>query len=197
MPTADARLAYTLHIHLGEIEPAIWRRIVVPGSLTLHQLHHVLQVTMGWTHSHLYQFLVSDGDTITSYGEPSPEDNYFHKDAQHIHLAKIAPKEGATFTYEYDFGDCWKHTIVVEHVELTAKNEPAYPWCYDGRRACPPEDCGGVSGFAHFLEAWRDRRHQDHRQMREWVGEQYHPETFSVPQVNSALALFISYEHTA
>ncbi len=195
MPPARTRLAYTLHVQLAEIEPAIWRRIVVPGSLTLRQLHHVLQVTMGWTHSHLHQYLVGDGDKTTFYGEPSPEDDYFHKDDQLIHLAQIAPKEGVTFTYEYDFGDCWKHKVLVERIELTPKDEPPYPWCYEGSRACPPEDCRGVGGFAHFLEAWQNRSDPEHRQMREWVGKQYHPETFSVPQVNSALALFISYEH--
>jgi hypothetical protein len=197
MPSARTRLAYTLHIQLGDIEPVIWRRIVVPGSLTLRQLHHVLQVTMGWTHSHLHEFLIpnGDGETNTPYGEPSPEDDYFHQDDRRIHLAQVAPKEGASFTYIYDFGDHWVHRVTVEQIELTAKNEPPYPDCLDGSRACPPEDCGGVSGFARFLEAWRNPLDPDHQQMREWVGRHYRPEVFSVPQVNSALALFISYEH--
>src|SRR5882724_1130682 len=189
MPPARARLAYTLHIQLVAIEPAIWRRIVVPGSLTLPQLHHVFQVTMGWTHSHLHHFLVQDGENITYYGEPSPEDNYFHKNEQIVYLAQIAPKEGGTFIYEYDFGDAWKHEVLVEGIGLTSKNEPPYPDCLDGSRACPPEDCGGTSGFARFLEAWRNPLEPDHQQMREWVGRKYHPEVFSVPQVNSALAL--------
>ena len=197
MPSARTRLAYTLHIQLGGIEPLIWRRIVVPGSLTLRQLHHVLQVTMGWTHSHLHQFQVQDGENITYYGEPSPEDNYFHTDEQNVYLAQIAPKVGGTFIYEYDFGDSWKHEVLVEGIELTPKNDLPYPACIDGSRACPPEDCGGVSGFARFLEAWRNSLDPDHVPMREWVGRHYRPETFSVSQVNSALALFISYEHAA
>jgi hypothetical protein len=72
MPPARSHDEYTLYIQLAEIEPAIWRRIVVSGSLTLHQLHHILQVTMGWTHSHLYQFIVSGTHESTYYGEPSP-----------------------------------------------------------------------------------------------------------------------------
>lgn len=195
MPSTRARLAYTLHIQLLDIEPAIWRRIVVPDDLTLHQLHHVLQVAMGWTHSHLHEFLVVDGEKEVAYGVPSPEDDYFHTDDRSVQLARIAPKEGAAFTYIYDFGDYWKHTVTVEQIERTSKNEPPYPWCYDGARACPPEDCGGASGFTHFLEAWRNPLDPDHQQMREWVGRHYRPEMFSIPQVNSAMALFIAYEY--
>ena len=105
MPPVRYNNEYTLFIRLAEIEPAIWRRIVAPGQLTLHQLHHILQVTMGWTHSHLHQFIVPGANESTYYGEPSPEDDYFHKDDRLVRLAHIAPKKGATFLYEYDFGD--------------------------------------------------------------------------------------------
>jgi len=192
VPPARAHLEYTLYIRLAEIEPPIWRRIVVPGNLTLHQLHQVLQVTMGWTHSHLHQFIVPGTQESIYYGEPSPEDDYFHKDDRRVRLADIAPKEGATFVYEYDFGDSWRHEITVERIKPTPKEELPYPWCLDGQRACPPEDVGGVSGYANFLEAWRDRSHPEHREMREWVGKHFKPEQFSVPQVNAALAFFIS-----
>lgn len=192
MPPARAHLEYTLYIRLAEIEPPIWRRIVVPANLTLHELHQVVQVTMGWTHSHLHQFIVPDTPDSIYYGEPSPEDDYFHTDDRRVRLASIAPKEGATFVYEYDFGDSWRHEITVERITPTPQGELPYPWCLDGQRACPPEDVGGVSGYAHFLEAWRDRSHPEHRQMREWVGKHFKPELFSVPQVNAALAFFIS-----
>jgi Plasmid pRiA4b ORF-3-like protein len=120
------------------------------------------------------------------------EDDYFHKDDRLVRLAHIAPKKGATFLYEYDFGDSWKHEITVEDISSTPKDEPPYPWCLDGQRACPPEDVGGVSGYAHFLEAWRKRSHPEHQQMRQWVGKHFRPELFSVQQVNAGLALFIS-----
>ena len=120
------------------------------------------------------------------------EDDHFHKDDRRVRLADIAPKEGATFVYEYDFGDSWRHEITVERIKPTPKEELPYPWCLDGQRACPPEDVGGVSGYANFLEAWRDRSHPEHREMREWVGKHFKPELFSVPQVNAALAFFIS-----
>src|ERR1700676_4942371 len=80
MPPVRPHDEYKLYVCLAEIEPAIWRRIVVPGQMTLHQLHHILQVTMGWTHAHLHQFIVPGTNESTYYGEPSPEDDYFHKD---------------------------------------------------------------------------------------------------------------------
>jgi hypothetical protein len=71
----------------------------------------------------------------TYYGEPSPEDDYFHKDDRLVRMAQIAPKKGATFLYEYDFGDSWKHEITVEEISATPKDEPPYPWCLDGQKA--------------------------------------------------------------
>lgn len=192
MPRTHTFTAYTLYVRLVEIEPAIWRRIVVPGQLNLYQLHQVLQVTMGWTNSHLHQFIVSGKNENVYYGEPSPEDDYFPKDERMMHLAQFAPKQDAIFVYEYDFGDSWHHEITVENIATAPPDEPPYPWCLDGMRACPPEDVGGVSGYSHFLEAWRDRSHPEHHDMRQWVGKHFKPELFSVPQVNSALALFIS-----
>jgi hypothetical protein len=184
--------AYTLDIRLAEIEPPIWRRIVVPGQLTLFQLHQVFQVVMGWYHSHLHQFVVEKNGTTVSYGEPSPEDDYYAKDERRVALAQIAPKQGATFQYEYDFGDSWQHLIRVEDIEPSTTDDYPYLWCLSGARAAPPEDVGGVSGYIRFLEAWRNRNDEEHRQMRQWVGKHYKPELFSVRQVNSALALWIS-----
>lgn len=106
--------------------------------------------------------------------------------------AAQAQRAGATFLYEYDFGDSWKHEITVEHIGATPKDEPPYPWCLDGQRACPLEDVGGVQGYLQFLEARRDCSHPDHQDMRRWVGKHFKPELFSVQQVNAALALFIS-----
>ena len=150
MPPARAHLEYTLYIRLAEIEPPIWRRIVVPANLTLHELHQVVQVTMGWTHSHLHQFIVPDTPDSIYYGEPSPEDDYFHTDDRRVRLASIAPKEGATFVYEYDFGDSWRHEITVERITPTPQGELPYPWCLDGQRACPPEDVGGSAAMPTF-----------------------------------------------
>lgn len=98
MLSAHSFTTYTLSIRLTGIEPAIWRRIMVPGHLTLHQLHQVVQVTMGWTHSHLHQFVVPGAKESTYYGEPSPEDDYFHKDDRLVHLASIARRKATPFS---------------------------------------------------------------------------------------------------
>jgi hypothetical protein len=153
---------------------------------------------MGWQFSHLHQFIVGDYYQGTHYGEPDPENDdeslliHDHRRAQ---LSKIAPREDATFLYEYDFGDSWKHMVTVERIASLSDDAPV-PWCIDGARACPPEDCGGVGGYQHLLEVLQDQSHDEHRWLREWAGH-FEPEVFSVPQVNSALALLISLEVSA
>ena len=177
-------VVYQLDIRLAYIEPPIWRRMVVPGQVTLFSLHRMLQVVMGWENYHLHQFIVG----TTHYGEPDPEDEYEMRDDRRVRLRGIAREEGASFIYEYDFGDGWRHAITVEDIQ-PLNESLLVPRCLDGARACPPEDCGGIGGYAHLLEALRDRRHPEHRELRAWVGKHYDPEVFSLPQVNSALAL--------
>lgn len=188
---ATTETAYTLHVQLQEIDPPIWRRLTVPGELPLRQFHQVLQVTMGWYHSHLHQFIIETKNGTASYGEPDPEDDYRLKDDRLVRLAQIAPTVGTTFIYNYDFGDNWNHIVTVEAIETVSRGE-TYPWCQDGGRACPPEDVGGVSGYASFLDAWRSRSHPEHQDMRRWVGKHFKPELFSVQQVNAALCMLIN-----
>ena len=184
-PSTD--VVYQLHIQLAYIEPPIWRRIVVSGQITLFGLHQMLQVVIGWENSHLHQFIVGK----TYYGEPDPEYGDTMKDDRRVRLRTIAREEGASFIYEYDFGDGWRHVITVE--DLQPLNEyMIVPRCLDGARACPPEDCGGIGGYTHLLEALRDRRHPEHKELRAWVGKHYDPELFSVQQVNSALGMLFS-----
>src|SRR6266487_5909110 len=103
---------YQLHIRLAYIEPPIWRRIVVSGQVTLFRLHRMLQVVMGWENYHLHQFIVGN----TRYGEPDPEYEDVMIDDRRVRLQKIAREEGASFIYEYDFGDGWRHVITVEQI---------------------------------------------------------------------------------
>ena len=174
---------YQLDIRLAYIEPPIWRRMVVPGQVTLFSLHRMFQVVMGWENYHLHQFIVGN----THYGEPDPEYDDGMKDDRRVRLQKIAREEEASFVYEYDFGDSWLHVITVEEIEPWTQNSLA-PRCLDGARACPPEDSGGIGGYEHLLEVLRDRRHPEHKELRAWAGAHFDPELFSLQAVNSALA---------
>ncbi len=175
IPTSE-RL-YQFKIMLLESHPAIWRRIQVKES-TLDKLHERIQIAMGWTNSHLHQFEI-DGER---YGDPELLDDGFEGfecvDSTVIRISEIVPKESKRFRflYEYDFGDCWQHEVIFEGY-LHAKKGTRYPICVEGERACPPEDVGGVWGYAEFLETIADPGHEDYDQMLEWAGK-FDPEAF-------------------
>ena len=174
---------HQLKVTLLEIRPLIWRRLQVPSAINLRRLHDVLQAAMGWTQSHLYRFEVGDQE----FGEPDPDFDLPIRSAKSTPLRKVAPEPGVTFLYEYDFGDSWLHEIVVEKV-LPPEPRVAYPRCLAGKRACPPEDVGGVTGYLEFLKAIRRPNHPDHEAMLEWVGGAFDPTAFDLDAVNEQLA---------
>jgi hypothetical protein len=174
---------HQLKVALTGIRPPIWRRLQVSSAINLRRLHDVIQAAMGWTQSHLYQFEVGEME----YGEPDEEFGMPIRSAKATPLRKIAPEPGVVFSYEYDFGDSWQHRIEVEKVLLP---EPGvgYPRCLAGKRACPPEDVGGIFGYEEFLQAIRDPKHPEHETMLEWVGGAFDPEAFDLQAVNEELA---------
>lgn len=178
---------YQFKITLLDIEPPIWRRIRV-SDCTLADLHEYLQAAFGWENYHLHQFQI-DGERYES--PPAPDDFEFDpdiRDETQVVLSKLIPKSGRKprWVYEYDFGDGWRHEIQFEGF-VPDDPKAKYPVCVEGERACPPEDCGGPSGYSDFLVAIADPRHPDHREMREWVGGRFDPETFSVDRANRRL----------
>jgi len=164
---------YRLKITLRGSKPPIWRRILVPSSTMLPELHRIFQVAMGWTDSHLHAFRVGD----IQYGTADREFGSGMRGERGVRLLDIAPAPRSRFVYWYDFGDDWTHDVLVEEVtpvDQTVK----LPTCVGGKRACPPEDVGGIYGYVDFLGAYQDARHGEHEQMREWAGPEFDPESF-------------------
>lgn len=183
---------YQLNIRLLDIEPAIWRRVLVPASFTLRELHAVIQGAMGWQDYHLHMFEI-DGRSfeIPEDDNSGPEDGY--EDERQRRLGEVAA-EGTGFLYMYDFGDDWCHSVTVEEVLHCdpGRNKPharKLPCCIDGARACPPEDCGGPYNYPEFLQALADPKHPDHREMADW-GRGFQPESFDIEQANKMIRAF-------
>lgn len=169
-----------LKITLGGIKPPIWRRVIVPADLTLRDLAAVILEAMGWDDSHLHQFTIKG----QSYGA-GDEDGADNGDEDELLIGWLVEVK-SKFTFEYDFGDGWEHTIVVEK-ELTL--DLARPVvCVDGARACPPEDCGGPHGYANLLAALADKQHPDHRDLKAWLGGRFDAEAFDPAAVSKKLA---------
>ncbi len=173
---------HQLKITLKGSRPPIWRRVQVASDISLVKLHTTVQIAMGWTDSHLHQFIVGE----TYYGEPDPGWDAEVEDGKTARLSQIAPNPKDKLTYEYDFGDSWEHEILVEKV-LPPIAGNRYPVCLAGKRACPPEDCGGVWGYAEFLQAIRDPKHVDHEDMLDWIDGHFDSEAFDLQAVNREL----------
>lgn len=153
------------------LKPRIWRRLQVPGDANLGWLHAVLQVSMGWTNSHLHLFRIdrqiySDPKfELDEFGSENPS-----KDENKTLLMHIAPRQGSVVHYEYDFGDSWAHQIKVTKIlepDLAAAQRAI---CLKGARGCPPEDCGGIWGYAELLDSLNNPKHPRHQEVLEWLG---------------------------
>ena len=175
------KIVYQLKVTLRGTRPPIWRRFQVPRDVTLHRLHRILQVVIGWTDSHLHQFRAGD----TYYGTPDPEFSVEVRNEKKVLLGEVLRRPKARMVYEYDFGDGWEHEVVLE-AALPAPPKGRYPLVLAGKRRCPPEDVGGVGGYYHFLEVMGNAKHPEHRDLREWWGGPFDPDAFDVQEVNRA-----------
>ena len=173
---------YQIKVTLKGSKPPIWRRMQVTSETTLAQFHRILQWVMGWEGYHLYQFVVAGME----YSDPRALEEMEGEDAQRVTLETVEQGEKSKFLYEYDFGDSWDHELLVEKV-LPRDEGKRYPLCLAGKRACPPEDCGGIWGYAGFLAAIRDPKHPEHAAMLEWVGGEFDPDLFDLDEVNRKL----------
>ena len=176
--------ALRLRIQLNEVDPAVWRRLLVPGSVKLAKLGLMLVAAMGWNNSHLHAFRVGD----TSYGMRGGDDDDFDDDEIDEQSVTVlqALRERQTFTFDYDFGDGWEHDVVIEEL-IHSDTGLKFAVCLDGERACPPDDVGGPGGYVAFLEAIADPGHEEHDDFLEWVGGSFDPAAFDVANANAVL----------
>ena len=174
---------YQLKITLRGIEPEIWRRILVPESYTFYDLHVAIQDAMGWEDYHLHRFVITDikapgGRVIIETPFAEPEDDEILESTE-VPLSVFFHKAGDRAVYIYDYGDNWVHDVVLEKIE-PKEPKKKYPLCLAGERACPPEDCGGVSGYYRCLEAFRNK--DDSEGVLSWLGD-WDPDKFDPAQV--------------
>jgi Plasmid pRiA4b ORF-3-like protein len=185
---------HELKITLCGSKPPIWRTVAVPSGMRFSDLHEVIQIVMGWTNSHLHQFIIPDNQSERYLSDPEAElDNA--EDERKVKLSELAPAVKSKFIYEYDFGDGWKHLIEVVRIGPPAEGVK-YPVCLAGKLACPPDDCGGLGGYYNILEALKDPKREDYEDMLAWVGEDFDAERFDIDEINAALAKEIEVKDT-
>ena len=164
------------------------RRIEVQLATRLDDLHLVFQYAMGWENCHLYEFQVGRSRRY-GFRDPLWEDPGL-RPAENAALSDLIGHLGRdrTFDYVYDFGDHWLHAV---RLETTADCDPdvTYPRLLEAHGRCPPEDCGGLGGYAHYLEAISNRDHEDHEEMVEWRGAGFDPGIVDEQAIRNAFAV--------
>lgn len=178
-------MVYRCRIELNEIVPKIWREFQFHPDVTFHQLHKIIQSVMGWENYHLYEFHVKE--KVIGLPDPSFADIEDREvlNARREIVQKHVYDENIVFTYVYDFGDDWQHTITLLKIDAST-SDPA-PLCIDGARGCPQEDVGGIWGYQHMLDVLLTPNHPEREHFIGWVRQGYDPEHFSCEEVNQVL----------
>jgi hypothetical protein len=175
---------YQLRIALRYLKPEIWRRLLVPDTATLAQLHRLLQITMGWSNSHMHEFRIGK----TGYGMPHPDwpDMKPTLNEKRYTLGAVLGDRLRKCDYLYDLGDGWEHEVRIEK-RLTGSDMPPHPQCTAGANGCPPDDVGGVPGYCDFVAAVLDPEHPEHNELLRWYGGPFDPYRFGIDSVNAQL----------
>src|ERR1044071_6248246 len=171
---------FQIKIELLDVEPPIWRRILVPSEFTLFDLHQVIQIAMGWEDCHLHDFTIKR----QRYTTPDRDDFDDPRDERETRLCEVV-RSRSKFHYLYDFGDDWNASLVGERV--VHDRALAGPVCVDGARACPPEDSGGPWGYVDKLRAVANPEGEEDEELREWIGTDFDTELFDKELVNKRL----------
>ena len=172
---------YQIHVSLTDIEPKIWRGLLLYSDIFLIDFHRIIQTAMGWTNSHLHQFKAGKMDYA-----PAEFEIENSKNSRTIKLNSILKKEKSKILYEYDFGDGWYHEIVLQKI-IEDDEKGQIPRCIGGNRNCPPEDCGGIGGYIELLRTISNPKHEDYKSMMEWLGGEFDPEYFDIDNINKQL----------
>ena len=173
--------AHVLRLSLRDVEPEVWRRIVVASDMPLPKLAMALEHAMGWEGHHLHIFDV--GGVL--FGVPDGDDDHLINEKA-ARVSHVLPRVDSSLRWDYDFGDGWEHDVVVEAIEpLNPKTK--YPVVLDGARACPPEDVGGPGGYEELLRVLNDPTDEEHEHMREWAPEGFDPAVFDLVAANCRL----------
>lgn len=186
-------MAYQFKIQLKNVtKPSVWRQVIVPGKITFHKFHQLIQLIFGWEDYHLYHFCPKGYGSHPLISIPSPEDwDQADYDSRKLKINQIFTAEKQSSTYIYDFGDDWVHHIVVEKI---LADETKIPVCLAGKGACPPEDCGGPWGYENLKTILADPKHEEHADMKEWLGmeddEEWDADCFDIVGVNEMLKRF-------
>ncbi len=175
---------YQIKATLRDISPPVWRRVILPGDCDLGFLSQVLNGCFRWSGAHLHQFRF-EGCT---FGCPDPGGAGGEEgDERQVALNEVAPDEGSSFVYLYDFGDDWTHDVLVEEIRGPEIAGERGPLCLAGERAAPPEDCGGPWGYKDLLAALRDHGNPEHKEILHWIGGEFDPEAIDIPGFNKYL----------
>jgi hypothetical protein len=161
-------MTFQFRIHIQDVsKPTVWRQIAVPAHVSFAVFHQVLQAAFGWEDCHLYLFSPQGFGSEPAIGIPDPEWAAETKDSKTIRLDEIFTTEGQKFTYIYDFGDDWAHSVLLEKISIDGAPEAAL---LDGKGACPPEECGGTLGFEQLKEILSNPTYPEHAETKEWLG---------------------------
>ncbi len=181
-----ANQIYQIQIALKECKPKIWRRLLIPSNLLLSDLHKIIQTAMGWTNTHLHQFIKNRTYYTVKMKGDDMCDEMGALDYKKIKISDLLTKEKEKITYEYDFGDGWQHEVILEKI-LPVDDKIKYPICLTGKMNCPPEDCGGVWGYENMLNILKQPKHEEYEELVEWIGDDFDPEYFDKEEVNELL----------
>ncbi len=179
--TSASKNTLSLKVTLRGVKRPVWRRLLVPGTMTLGDLHKAIQAAMGWHDCHLHAFDIGG----EQFGDRGSVDDV--ADENRLTLNSLLRSDVVRFAYTYDFGDCWEHTIAFEKSEPAVEGN-AYPVCTAGKRNCPPEDCGGIWGYQELLSILADPTHPERAEHVEQIGEEFDPDEFDLELANTVLA---------